>query len=96
MKRSNDLKPQSFPRRQSDSPSDAEISAAALNAIEWLTTIPPEAICLSVHNGWVNLEGTLEWSHQRDTLGEVIRHVPGVKGLTNSIRLRSECAVEAA
>lgn len=96
MKRSNDLKHEPSPHRQSDSPSDAEISAASFNAIEWLTTIPPEAIRLSVHSGWVNLEGTVEWSHQRDTVLEVIRHVPGVKGVSNFITLKSECAVEAA
>jgi osmotically-inducible protein OsmY len=76
--------------------SDSEIAAAAVDAIQWLTTIPPETVKLTVQNGWVTLEGAVDWWHQRDTLGDIVRHVPGVKGLSNFITLKSEFAQETA
>ena len=75
---------------------DAEIAAAILESIQWLTTISPDTIQIGVEQGWVNLEGILDWGHQRDTLAEIIRRVPGVKGIKNLIRLKSDLAEQQA
>jgi osmotically-inducible protein OsmY len=41
-----------------------------------------------VKNGWVTLEGEVEWNYQRDTAERAIRWIKGVKGVSNLIRLK--------
>src|ERR1043166_10063491 len=71
---------------------DSELAASAVDAIEWLTTIPQECIRVRARNGWLNLEGAVEWEHQRNTVEEVTRHLPGVKGVVNAIAIQAEAA----
>ena len=68
---------------------DAELAAAALDAIDCLTTIPMETLQVSARNGWLHLQGTLTSRHQRTILEEVTRHLPGVRGVINSIRIEA-------
>jgi osmotically-inducible protein OsmY len=77
---------------ETESPSDAEIAAAASEAIRWLTTVPFESVSLSVQGGWVTLEGTVESWHQSDTLEDLMRHLPQTKGLNNRLKVRSGSA----
>jgi osmotically-inducible protein OsmY len=63
---------------------DADLAAAAVDAIEVLTTVPQESIKVTAHNGWLHLEGTVSGRHQRTILEEVTRQLPGVQGVTDS------------
>ena len=49
-----------------------------------------EHIKAIVKNGWVTLEGEVEWNYQRDYAERAIRWVKGVKGVSNLIRLRPQ------
>ena len=69
---------------------DNELAAAAVDAICTLTTVPPETIQVTARNGWLQFEGTVSWRHQRNTVEEVTRHLPGVRGLNDSIVVRDE------
>jgi osmotically-inducible protein OsmY len=65
-------------------------TAAVLNAIECVTTIPQDSLTVTVHEGWVRLEGILpDWS-QKETVDNIVRHVPGVNGLISLIRVESQ------
>lgn len=66
---------------------DAALAAAAAEAIEWLTTVPQETIKITAHNGWLYLEGTVNWCSQRTTVEDVTRHLPGVRGVIDSITI---------
>ena len=96
MKLNIDPKPENASHPRSPTTADRALATAATEAIEWLTTISPEAIRISVQDGWVTLEGSLNWRHQRDTVNEVVLKVPGVKGVTNRIRLEPEWALQPA
>ena len=41
-----------------------------------------------VRNGWITLEGEVEWDFQRLGAERAVRRVKGVKGVTNSIQLK--------
>ena len=64
---------------------DTDLAAAATNAIAWLTTVPQETIAVTARNGWLHLEGTVNYRHQRTIVEDVTRHLPGVRGVTDSI-----------
>ena len=41
-----------------------------------------------VNNGWVTLEGEVEWNYQREYAERAVRWIKGVKGVSNLIRLK--------
>jgi osmotically-inducible protein OsmY len=67
---------------------DPEIAREAVAAIRSQLPISAEQIKVLVRNGWVTLEGRVEWQYQRNTAEVAVRRIKGVKGVTNSIVLR--------
>jgi len=76
-------------RDKMDQLADTALAAAAVEAIETLTTVPLESIKVTAHNGWLRLEGTVDWQHQRTTVEEVTRNLVGVEGVKDLIRVNS-------
>lgn len=72
-----------------ESPTDAEVAQVAAEAIQWLTTVPPESVSVTVRDGWVNLRGKVESCSQREILEDVIRHLPQVKGVNDLLELEA-------
>ncbi|MDO9185803.1 MAG: BON domain-containing protein [Bacteroidia bacterium] len=66
---------------------DTEIAQAALNALKWNTQLSSEKIKVMVEDGWVTLEGTLEWEFQRIAARNALEYLIGVKGITNKITI---------
>lgn len=69
---------------------DTEIAAAALNALKWHTSIPEDKIKVTVRNGWVTLEGNVDWQFQRQAARDAICCLTGVKGVANDIALTAK------
>jgi osmotically-inducible protein OsmY len=69
---------------------DADIAAAALSALKWDTTVPEDRIKVTVRNGWITLEGKVDWWFQKETAERVVRNLTGVKGLTSEITVKSQ------
>ena len=69
--------------------SDPDIARSAVNALEWNTYIPHDRIKVEVEKGWVALKGTVEWRYQKDGAEDAVRHLLGVKGVTNQISVKS-------
>jgi osmotically-inducible protein OsmY len=67
---------------------DTEIASAALNALKEQVDVPDEKIKLSVKDGWVTLEGTVDWYYQKSGAEFAVKYLGGVKGVTNSITLK--------
>lgn len=66
---------------------DTEIAEAALNALKWNTNVPDERIKLKVENGWVNMEGDVDWQFQKSTAENAISNISGVRGIRNLITI---------
>jgi osmotically-inducible protein OsmY len=64
---------------------DTEIAQAALAALKWTTTVPHERITVTVKDGQVTLNGTLEWQYQKEAAARAVRDLTGVTGVTNFI-----------
>jgi osmotically-inducible protein OsmY len=69
---------------------DTDIAAAALSALKWDTTIPDDRIKVTVRNGWITLEGTVDWRYQKDAADRVVRNLLGVSGLTSQIIVKPQ------
>ena len=66
---------------------DTDIAKAALTALEWNVLVPHDKIQVTVRDGWIYLEGQVNWQYQRNAAGESLHSLMGVKGVTNQITL---------
>ena len=69
--------------------SDADIAAAALYALEWDANVPLDRIKVAVSNGWVTLDGDMDWQYQKQDAEQAVRRLTGVRGITNRITVKS-------
>ena len=66
---------------------DGDIADAAAEHIKWSTTIPSGTVKLTVRDGWITLEGQVEWWHQKNAAEQAVRYLAGVKGVTNQVTI---------
>ena len=64
---------------------DTEIAQAAVAALKWNTMVPNDRVTVTVNNGWLSLNGTLDWQYQKDAAARAVRDLTGVKGVSNNI-----------
>jgi osmotically-inducible protein OsmY len=67
---------------------DPDIARDAVAAIKSQLPVSYENIKVVVKNGWVSLEGEVEWNYQRETAERAVRRVRGVNGVSNKIELK--------
>lgn len=72
-----------------DKQSDDEIAQRALNILAWNVVVPRDSVRVKVSDGWVTLSGSVRWNFQREAAANEIWKLSGVKGVTNSIQLKS-------
>jgi osmotically-inducible protein OsmY len=73
---------------------DPEIARDIVQALESHVSIPADRIKASVKNGWVTLEGTVDWQYQKGLVESVVKPIRGVIGITNNIEVKSKAAPE--
>lgn len=71
---------------------DPEIARDAVSAIQNELPYSSQFIKIIVKDGWVTLEGNLEWHYQRERAEKAVRNIRGVTGVTNSISLKPRAA----
>jgi osmotically-inducible protein OsmY len=66
---------------------DSEIAQVAINALNASSIVPYDKIKVTVEDGWVTLEGEVEWEYQKRSAGTALEILAGVKGITNNIKV---------
>ena len=54
---------------------DVEIATIATHHIDWSTTIPKGDVKVTVRNGWITLDGEVEWQYMKNVAGDFLRHI---------------------
>jgi osmotically-inducible protein OsmY len=67
---------------------DPEIAREAVEALKAALPLTAQNIKVLVKHGWITLEGEVEWHYQSDEAERVVRHLQGVKGITNLIKVK--------
>lgn len=67
---------------------DTEIAAAVRQALEWDALVPNEQIISTVSDGWVTLEGTVNYWREREDAERAILRLSGVIGVINKITIQ--------
>jgi osmotically-inducible protein OsmY len=69
---------------------DNEIANEVLNALKLNWEVPNDNVKVKVEDGWVTLEGELQWNYQKEAAKKSVRSLFGVKGVLNYIKIKSE------
>ena len=69
---------------------DNEIAVEIINALTTDGQVLHDRVKVKVETGWVTLTGNLAWNYQKDAASDAVRHLAGIKVLTNNIRIQSE------
>jgi len=64
---------------------DADIAQAAVNVLNWNTSVPSNRVKVLVENSWITLQGSVEYHFQKMAAEHVVRNLKGVKGVSNLI-----------
>lgn len=67
--------------------SDSEIAEAILNTLKWHSAVREDMIKIKVENGWVTMEGEVEWEFQKNSAASMIENLIGVRGITNLVKI---------
>ena len=67
--------------------SDAEIAAAAANALKWHFSLESSDIKAVVKQGWVTLSGQVLYGYQKSIAEVAVRYLMGVKDVVNDIEV---------
>ena len=67
--------------------SDVDLAAAVFNALKWHSAVQEEKIKIKVEDGWVTLDGEVEWEFQKNAARSAIENLTGVKGVFNHIMI---------
>ena len=70
--------------------SDTDIAQTVIDALEWDVQVPDTKIKAAVSNGWITLQGDVEWRYQRDAAARAVRNLAGVRGVTNNIMITAK------
>jgi osmotically-inducible protein OsmY len=68
--------------------SDTDIAHAVADALRWDVQVPDEKVKARVDDGWVWLDGDLEWEYQRAAAERAIHNLTGVRGVSNDIHIK--------
>jgi osmotically-inducible protein OsmY len=82
--------------RTAGTPSDPDITRAAVATIRHQFPEQVDALQILVRNGRVALEGELFWYYQRDVVEAIVRALRGITWVTNKIRVGEQPGLKAS
>jgi osmotically-inducible protein OsmY len=74
--------------------SNSDIARCAYQMLKWNVTTP-DNLKVSVENGWVTLQGEVEWQYQRVAAEDEVHRLVGVRGITNEISIKPHVSPSA-
>jgi osmotically-inducible protein OsmY len=76
--------------KDTETRTDPEIAREAVQELESHVSIPDDKIKVIVENGWVTLEGTVQWQYQKNLAESAVKKLRGVIGITDKIEVRAQ------
>jgi len=71
---------------------DPEIARDAVSAVQSELPYSSEHIRVITRDGWLTLEGQVEWNYAKERAERAVRRVRGVKGVTNLVQVSPRVA----
>ena len=71
---------------------DPDIARDAVEAIKRELPFSHQNIQVTANNGWMTLEGETAWHFQKERAEAAVRHIKGLKGVSNLIHIKPQVA----
>ncbi|MEY4893285.1 MAG: hypothetical protein RL751_95 [Bacteroidota bacterium] len=68
---------------------DLDLATEVLSGMKWNWSVPNDKIQVKVEDGWITLDGAVEWNYQRDAAKNCAADLIGVKGVINNVKVNS-------
>lgn len=69
--------------------SDPDLAESALELLGLNVLLPSAAILVTVDEGWIVLNGMVDWQYQRTAAEDSVKCLIGVRGIINKVTIRS-------
>lgn len=69
---------------------DPEIARDVVHELESHVSLPADRIKATVKNGWITLEGQVDWHYQKIIAESAVKKLKGVVGVTNNIEVKPQ------
>ncbi len=66
---------------------DADIARSAENVLAWSAYVVKDPISVMVEDGWITLDGSVDWDYQREAIARTVSTLMGVKGVSNQVTI---------
>jgi osmotically-inducible protein OsmY len=67
---------------------DLDIARAAVNTLEWNASVPQNRIKVLVKDGFITLDGEVDFYYQKSEAEHAVRYLMGVRGVYNQINVK--------
>jgi osmotically-inducible protein OsmY len=74
---------------------DSDIARAIAHVLQWNVQVPEGRVQARVENGWVTLNGEVDFEFQRREVERMVRQVRGVTGVLDNIKVSPPASPEA-
>lgn len=64
---------------------DTEVAEVVKNALRWNSAVNDDRIEIKVDNGWVYLDGKVDFEYEKRNAEDAVKDLIGVRGVTNNI-----------
>ena len=68
------------------------ITREAMRELHSHVSIPADKITVTVSNGWVTLQGNVDWQYQKALAESAIKKLRGVIGVTDNIEVKPQAS----
>jgi osmotically-inducible protein OsmY len=73
--------------------SDSELAQSISHALRWHTGVAENEVKATVQNGFVFLDGEVDWPFQKKAAETALENLLGIRGITNRIKIRPQINV---
>jgi osmotically-inducible protein OsmY len=69
---------------------DTELAEAVKNALRWNSAVNDGVVDVKVDNGWVDLDGEVQFEYERRHAEQSLEDLVGVRGVSNNIKIKAK------
>jgi osmotically-inducible protein OsmY len=67
---------------------DEDIAKACVDALTASYSVPEDRIKAVIRDGWVTLDGQVDWEYQKQAAFNAVSHLTGVRGVINNVKIK--------
>lgn len=71
---------------------DTDLAHNVASTLKWDVQVPDEKVQARVEDGWVWLEGEVDWRYQSTAAERAVHNLTGVRGVTNLLRVKKSAS----